>query len=434
MALLDWGGKRALPAAFVAPLAPSDPTMNYFQRRARRKHAKELLHHCRAVLNMRRDLLSPELLEPLNQSITELDAARRTGDAARLAQAVEAAETTVMAASPRRSAPHLRELAETLVVAFGVAMAFRAYFFQPFKIPTGSMQPTLYGIHSVGQNDDGSPVRAGLLDHYPFKPLKWLVTGQWYREVLAPDGGTVIVSADRANAPGYVFVTVRGVRSRVPNDAFERGELNIPDLQVVRDAPGADTGGQGINVLARGVAPPGARIWSGYVTAGDHVFVNRMKWNFFPPRRGQIMVFETDGIPDLNPGEHYIKRLVGLPGERIGIDEPYLSVDGARVTEPDTLLRISERRPAWRNGPHYSGYALAGRSHFVSQVRRQLVPAPLGVARQTLPLGEDEFLALGDNTGNSYDGRYWGPVPRRRLVGPASCIYWPISRRWGLVN
>ncbi len=409
--------------------------MTFFQRRALRKHSKELLHHCRNVLNMRCDLLAPDAREALARAIVELGAARRRGVGdTRLSGAVESAERAVSVAAPARPAPHLRELAETLVVAFGVAMAFRAYFFQPFKIPTGSMQPTLYGIHSVGRQADGSPIRAGVLDRLPFKPLKWLVTGEWYREVRAPEGGSVTVSMNRAEAPGYVFVTVRGRRHRVPHDAWERGELNIPGLHSTREAPAADAGGQGVELIARGTAQPGEHIWSGYVTSGDHVFVNRMKWNFFPPRRGQIIVFETDGIPDLNPGEHYIKRLVGLPLERLGIDPPHLTVDGERVRSPETLLRVADGRPAWPGGPAYAGYAPAGRTHFVSQVRRQVVPCPLGVAGQTLTLGADEFLALGDNTGNSYDGRYWGAVPRRRLVGPASCVYWPLSPRWGRVD
>ena len=58
----------------------------------------------------------------------------------------------------------------------------------------------------------------------------------------------------------------------------------------------------------------------------------------------------------------------------------------------------------------------------------------LGVAGDVLRLGPDEVLPLGDNTSNSYDARYWGPVPRRRLLGNASCIYWPFSVRWGDVD
>jgi signal peptidase I len=41
---------------------------------------------------------------------------------------------------------------------------------------------------------------------------------------------------------------------------------------------------------------------------------------------------------------------------------------------------------------------------------------------------------MGDNTRNSRDGRYWGAVPQANLVGPAFMVYWPVSRRWGLIR
>ena len=51
-----------------------------------------------------------------------------------------------------------------------------------------------------------------------------------------------------------------------------------------------------------------------------------------------------------------------------------------------------------------------------------------------MPLKEREYFALGDNTRNSRDGRYWGPVPQKNLVGPALLVYWPLSKRWGLAR
>lgn len=400
--------------------------MTFFQRRRARKHAKELLHHCEGVRHMRRDILPEATLLRLSAAIDALAVARRSPDSATLAAAVREAEGAAMAANPPRALPALRELTETLVVAFGVAMAFRAYFFQPFKIPTGSMQPTLYGHHSV------ATAEASFFDFLPLRPFKWIVTGEWYHDVVAKEGGSVHVYTDRAKAPGYVFVSIRGKRHRIPQDAYDRGEVNVPD----REAAGmADSGDKRIRTIARGYAKAGDRIWSGYVTAGDHVFVNRMKWNFFPPRRGQIVVFGTDGIRHLAAGEHYIKRLTGLPGETIGISAPYLTVDGEPVKTPETILRVAEKRPAWPGGPDYLGYAYTG---YVVIPEQQPGSGPvrcrLGVEGDTLALGADEFLAMGDNTGNSYDGRFWGPVPRRRLVGPASCVYWPWSPRWGRVD
>ena len=59
--------------------------------------------------------------------------------------------------------------------------------------------------------------------------------------------------------------------------------------------------------------------------------------------------------------------------------------------------------------------------------------AILQTPEDTLTLG-DAFLPMGDNTQNSWDGRYWGGVPRTLMLGPGSCIYWPISHRWGRIR
>lgn len=375
---------------------------------------------------MRRDILAHEEFEQLSMVITRLEEVRQCRDSATVLSVIKAAEESASVLTVPRPLPAMRELVETLVVAFGVAMAFRAYFFQPFKIPTGSMQPTLFGHHSVAHD------QPSIFDRLPLKPLKWLATGEWYHEVTAAEAGSVTVYTDRARAPGYVFVNLRGKAHRIPQDALDRGEIKIPQRE---PAGMADSGDRRIRTLARGYARAGDRIWSGYVTAGDHVFVNRMKWYFFPPRRGQIMVFATDGINGLAPGEHYIKRLSGLPGETIGFDPPYLTVDGLPLTEPHTIRRVALKEPAWPDGPHYPGYAYTGYAVIPEQQPGAgPLRCPLGLTGDTLTLGEDEFLALGDNTGNSYDGRFWGPVTRRRLLGPASCVYWPWSPRWGRVD
>ncbi|MEI6217964.1 MAG: S26 family signal peptidase, partial [bacterium] len=55
-------------------------------------------------------------------------------------------------------------------------------------------------------------------------------------------------------------------------------------------------------------------------------------------------------------------------------------------------------------------------------------------SNRNIHLKADEYLACGDNTRSSLDGRYWGPVPRNRLVGPALVVYWPLSKRWGHIS
>jgi signal peptidase I len=272
------------------------------------------------------------------------------------------------------------------VVAVAVAMGFRAYFIQPFKIPTGSMQPTLYGIHYRHQT------AAGLTDLYPLRPVKWLVFGEWYCEFPARASGTLRGPLGETN--GNLAYEIGGVLHAVPRD--------LP----LECAPGEPViRGQ---MLARGLR-----------TTGDHIFVNKVAWYFTRPRRGDVMVFSTDHIPSLHEKKtHYIKRLVGLPGERIRVDPPNLLVNERRVDRPRSVTRIEERVG------EYAGYQNppgAGGRHLVTP-------------RSVMTLAPTDYLGLGDNTLNSYDGRYWGPVPRGNLVGPAFGVYWPLSRRWGPIR
>ena len=73
-----------------------------------------------------------------------------------------------------------REWLDTLVVAISVAMCFRAYFYEPFNIPTGSMQETLWGYHTVAN------VEKGTWDVFPLSMLKWLWTGERVVDYKAP--------------------------------------------------------------------------------------------------------------------------------------------------------------------------------------------------------------------------------------------------------
>ena len=397
----------------------------FWHLRSLRRSAKALLQHGKSVWNMRRDLLAEGERAELRASLDTLAKARRTRDAAALEEAIEEAGAAISGAAPARPLPALRETVETLVVALGCAMTFRAFFYQPFKIPTGSMQPTLFGHHSEYCE---TPT---LFDKMPFKPLKWLVTGKWYCEVVAPATGTVSLGVDRDRAPGYIFVKVAGSSFRIPQDAYERGEIRVPDHP---DFGLADAGGVMSHESRSRVARRGDRLWSGYSIAGDHVFVNRMRWYFFPPRRGEIVVFSTDGKEHLQGGQFYIKRLAGLPGETISFDAPYLVVDGQRVTEPAAVRRVEECGEAETPGYRYPGYRYAPQREFISAGTGRPAIAPLGAPGAELPLGPDDFLPLGDNQPNSYDARYWGPVDRRHLIGTGACVYWPLSVRWGSVE
>jgi signal peptidase I len=112
---------------------------------------------------------------------------------------------------------------------------------------------------------------------------------------------------------------------------------------------------------------------------------------------------------------HYIKRLAGLPGETLGIDPPYLLVNEEKVTQPEIFNRIAKKED--------------GVSGFYPAKVPPSYPAPLASPSARITLGPDEYLVLGDNTLNSLDGRYFGPIKRRAIIGKAFYIYAPADRK-----
>ncbi len=117
-------------------------------RGRRRFMLRENEKHLRALLLRDRDILSEKYIHGLETAIQEIADARTSGDVALMDKCLARIDKGQLKnLPPEKSCAWLREHLEILVVALGVAFAIRALFIQPFKIPTGSMQPTLYGIH-----------------------------------------------------------------------------------------------------------------------------------------------------------------------------------------------------------------------------------------------------------------------------------------------
>ncbi len=387
--------------------------MNFFEKRKIRKQVKTLLHHARTVRGSREDLMSEGERAYLDEHMQRAREAYRGGDGAALEAAGTELEACLTRLNPPKPMAGWRENFDVLVVAISVAMAFRAYFYQPFKIPTGSMQPTLYGIHCEPRD----PSQATLLDRQPFKFAKWLVTGESFHVVRAKARGTVTFTSGESRKPGYTPVVVAGMPHYVPNDAVQTDEYRRP----VGLKGGVKNGAS---------VKEGDVLWSGVVVSGDFVFVNRWKWNFSHPARGEVMVFSTSGITALQQGTHYIKRMTGLPNETLQIKAPNLLVNGVVVTEPQRFGQISRKEQVWPKGPAYAGFNPNGMDK-----RMALRGLSLSDESDTVTLKGNQYYAMGDNSFNSYDSRYWGPVPERNLLGPATVVYWPFtSPRLGFIR
>ena len=371
--------------------------MNYFARRQLKKTVQGARHLVRHALHMRADVGPAPALAAARQADDALDAAWRARDWERLEAACEAAAAAAEKLMPPRAFPKWRENVEVLVVAISLAMACRTYFIQPFKIPTGSMQPTLNGVTAWPQEGKRWD------DRLPFNLVNLALFGERYVEIRARNSGRLEYAGNVNDQ--YVL--------RIGAELYPLWIAMKPDSYFFNPDPEKSMK-LSFNLGDRVEA--GQLIACGRVRQGDHIFVNKVAGNFVRPKRGQVIVFDTNYIPEkerlgIRPDTFYIKRLVGLPGETISIRDRHLMVDGQAITEPFPFKRLT-------TDPRYRGYVLRHGS---------LLPTENAEIR----LGAKQFLPFGDNTYSSLDGRYFGPVSEQALVGPSFFVYWPLGPHWG---
>ena len=128
---------------------------------------------------------------------------------------------------------------------------------------------------------------------------------------------------------------------------------------------------------------------------GDQVLVDLSAYGEVEPARGDLVVFSNPRAD----GRHDIKRVIGLPGERVVMAEGMLYIDGRQFAE----------------------LYLGG------------LPSSVGLGEWAWDLGDGQYLVLGDNRAHSMDSREFGPIEAYRIVGRAWVRYWPVTA-WGTLN
>lgn len=124
----------------------------------------------------------------------------------------------------------------------------------------------------------------------------------------------------------------------------------------------------------------------------QYVLVNKIAYLFHAPERGDVIVFHEPDVPDRD----LIKRVIGLPGDKITMDGSNIWVNGIELNEPYIVAK-------WNPNT------------------------------ENITLKANEYFVMGDNRPNSQDSRYFGPVPKDNIVGKATLVDWPINQ-WQFIN
>ncbi len=415
------------------------------------REAYAMHRHFERLFNSQRDLLTPEGAAEMQARLDDVRGAVARWDRelsrTRLAELSAAADRWIQL-YPQAGA---RENVEILLVALVVALGIRTFFLQPFKIPTGSMQPTLFGVTSVpdfsqdkidywaadrhllyyrpadyhpelvaAELKEQTKLRDNLIIPTGWNRVKEWFAGNRYIHLVALTDGPL----DSIDPPVHVLINIK---QRLWINGVAHTIWFPPDCGEQPLEMRAALSWQPDHIFHKG-----EDIIRMKVSAGDHLLVDRMSYNFRKPARGEITVFSTQGTAIKNQDDYYVKRLMVLPGEHVQIgDDRHLRIDGERLdASTPHFANVYGFDPA--TPPHESEYS----GHVNGTVARKfhLYPdlAPKFPRQSTIFTNRpDAYLFMGDNTCNSSDSRTWGMCPVQNVIGKAFMVYWPLTHRFG---
>jgi signal peptidase I len=414
-----------------------------------RENAANWLQLADKILHYRRDQLTGAQTQELRQKTADLRLKLdQRADAAKLKLGIESLEGLLQQIGgtfyPKSA---IVENVEFFLVAAIIVLGIRSYFVQPFKIPTNSMWPSYYGMTPQvfkTRAEEPGPLATG---------VRLLAFGARPHRLDAPADGEILIpllGADRRGwvhsviIPGHTWLVIptkvreytilvgdEPVKMQVPLDFdfdwlvseafFSHGEGYSPEtfhseLQRRVNAGESEVhvvDGETLRCIRTGrYVHAGDRALSFDVLTGDQLFVDRFSYHFIRPPVGSGFVFRTGNIPGIAEtygDQYYVKRLVGSPGDTLEIKDYRLYRNGSPIMGAAAFEKNATRKV------DYVGY-------------RNVGALAAGEAMRVPPRS---FLALGDNSANSADGRYWGYVPEKDVIGRPLFIYYPFTLRWG---
>src|SRR5437879_5467260 len=158
---------------------------------------------------------------------------------------------------------------------------------------------------------------------------------------------------------------------------------------------------------------------------GDHVFVNRVQFapkaSWMGPlmpyrdvRHGDIVVF----LSPQTPGLYVVKRIIGVPGDRIHLRDGVVYRNGQKLDEPYV------NHDDDRDDPYKNNFPAIAPSDYDGLWNVWQAELPSHIQGDDLVVPPDRYFAMGDHRGVSLDSRYWGFIPRENLIGRPMFIYW----------
>jgi signal peptidase I len=391
-----------------------------------KKEALLLLKGAKKFLHYKRDLLAPDRIDEIESRRADLKAAIKAKDREAVKEASKQVRNTCEKSLTHYRPPDwLQENIEVFWVAIVVALGIRAYFLQPFRIPTGSMQPSLNGIVATSKHES----EEWDTPWFGKQILDFALSGRTYENVVAKKDLNIVSMEDAS-----FFL-------------FSRTKITFSDNSTVvigsplNEAAGIQTIQTALDRRKTGITPhfkEGDPIFKGYLTSGDLVLVDKVSYHFRQPKRGESFVFDTRDIKTGGPtdmssqdgGTHYIKRLAAVPGDTIQVKQPELWINGS-IAKEETLQRVMKMGKDSKGSP-YPGYENPGTGRTKSDFSN---PNFVRTLKDPEDTNMREFFALGDNSPDSLDSRYWGSVKQYNLVGPALFSLWPFdSGHWGVIK
>ncbi|HOO76506.1 MAG TPA: signal peptidase I [bacterium] len=338
-----------------------------------KKASRDALRSCRWILRRRRPDLSDRQIQLLEKAAGNLRESLRRGKPEETRQALNRVVNLLDGEFKGYRKSKVREYAESIFWALFVVFLLRTFVVEPFKIPTGSMEPTLLGVERV------CPVCG--------------YHGGYYDEICPRD--KVELRNSRMGDRILVNKFLYGAKTpdRIPFTSTLLPYLQLPALRSPR--------------------------------RGDIVVFH------YPEDERQDYVKRLIGFPgetlEISEGKVYVdgRPLAAKPFSKVYYtnDGP-LGAAGRKVTVPYAGMRVPLSVPL----PGYWRRLIASEGHRVQERGGEVLIDGTGAREYTVE--GDYYFMLGDHSDNSRDSRFWGFVPERNLVGSVFMIYWPPSR-WG---